>query len=142
MSIKTTIKDGWGGGTEACVSSRGQLVVAPLDFSTFFQATLGVANTAVNIIPPKAGKRFVITALVFYANRNVGVNDASVEIYEASSNDTLSVDTSIFVQEIAKQTSSPSLTGLNILVSEGKWVNGKTDDDDVFVNMAGYYVDS
>ena len=141
MSIKVHIKDA-GSGSEVKVSSRGQLITAPLDFSTFFQVTLGDVNTAVNIIPPIAGKRFVITAMVFYPSRNVGVNDATVEIYEASADDTITVDTSIFLQEIARQTSSPPLTNLNIIVSEGKWVNAKTDDDDVFVNMAGYYVDA
>ena len=41
--------------------------------------------------------------------------------------------------EIPKKTSL-TLTGLNIIVTEGRWVNVKTDDDDVFATVAGYFV--
>ena len=140
MSVGFLIKDGKGGGTTAAVTSRSQLVTAPLEFSTMFNATAGVVNTAANIVTPLSGKQFVITDIVLYANKSVGAGDATVILYEANTISTLTADAVIFQQEMVKQTSLV-LTGLNIIVTAGKWVNIKTDDDDVFVNMAGYYVD-
>ena len=139
MSIDVKIKDGWGGGVEACVSSRGQLVVAPLSFSNFYSVTAGVINTGYNIVPPKTGKIFVITDIILSANRNVGASDATVVIYTADSLTSTTVIDTIFTQEMIKQ-SNIAVTGLNVIATEGTWINIKTDDDDVFVNMAGYYV--
>ena len=76
MTIKTTIKDGKGRGGEVCVTSRNQLVVAPLDFSTAYNVEADVINTAFNFVPPIAGKRFVITDILLYANKSVGASDA------------------------------------------------------------------
>ena len=32
-------------------------------------------------------------------------------------------------------------TNLNLLVNVGKFINAKTDDDDVHMNILGYYAD-
>ena len=32
------------------------------------------------------------------------------------------------------------LTGLNLLVNGGKYVNGKTSDDDIHMTIMGYYI--
>ncbi len=37
--------------------------------------------------------------------------------------------------------SARDLIGLNIIITEGSWVNGVTDDDDVFATVAGYYIE-
>ncbi len=141
MSISSHIKDGKGTSALACVTSRNQLVTAPLEFSKMYSAFAGVINTAFNIVPPLTDRQFVITDIILYANKSVGTGDATVTIYEANSPDTLTVDETVFQQEMVKQTSL-ALTGLNIIVTTGKWVNIKTDDNDIFVNMAGYYVDA
>ena len=141
MGIKTTIKDGKGNNHEVKVTERNQLVIAPLDFSVLYHVKAEVVNTAYNLIPPLTGKRFVITELVLYANKSVGVSDATVIIYEALSPTTITEHLVIFTQEMVKQTTLV-MTGLNIIIEEGIWLNVKTDDDDIFVNMAGYYVDA
>ena len=107
------IEDGWGKGVKACVSTRGQLVTAPLEFSTFYNVKAEAAATGYNLVPPKTGKRFVITDIMLYANKNVGAADATVDLYEASSTTSTTVDTSILNTEMLKQTTL-ALTGLNI----------------------------
>ena len=130
-------------GKVAKVTSQGQLITGNLTFSSSTQATLAVANTPVKIVTPRAGKIIIITDIILYANRNVGVNDASVQLYESESEAVakVSTDNVLLNQEIAKQTSLV-LTGLNWKVAEGKFLNGVTDDDDVFVNLGCYYADA
>jgi hypothetical protein len=140
MSIRSEIYDSTGESYGVKVTSRNQLVVAPLGFSTFYSGTAGVNNTAVNLIEPKDRKNFIITEIILYANKNVGASDASVELYEAAGPDVLATTNTIILQEMQKN-SNLILTGLNIIVTEGFWVNLKTDDDDIFANIAGYYVD-
>lgn len=139
MSLNVYIK-GSGKNHTASVDERGQLITGPLMFSNFYNATAGTAGTAVEVVPPKPNKDFIITALVLYANKNVGATDATVEIFEASSSG-LNSGTNIFKQEMVKQTSL-IIPSLNILVTEGKWIRIVTDDDDVFCNLSGYYVDA
>ena len=139
MSTNVKIKDGWGGGNSACVTPRGQLITAPLDFSKVYNAEANVVNTAFNLVTPKRGKQFVMTGLIVYANKGVGANDATVVIYEADSENSLISTEVIFTQEMLKQTTIV-MTGLNIISKEGVWINVKTDDDTIFVNLSGYYV--
>ena len=139
MAVKSNITDGSGSDYLAKVTSRGELVVGQLDFSSAYNATADVAGTGYNLVEPKAGCRFVITAILVYADKDVGVNDATVTIYEASAPDTATVDDTIATFEIPEKTAR-DWVGLNLIVSEGKWVNIKTDDDDVFATILGYYV--
>jgi hypothetical protein len=141
MSIKTIIHDGKGKGSEARVSSRGQLVVAPLDFSTPYNVKAEVINTAYNLVKPKLGWQFIVTDILLYANKNVGAADATVNLYEATAVDSLTIAKSIIEIEMLKQTSI-NLTGLNMIVTEGRWINIKTDDDDIFATIMGYYAEA
>jgi len=141
MSIKTKISDGGGKGTLAKVSSRGQLITAPLAFSKVYNATAAVINTAYNIITPRTNKQFVITSVLLYANKSVGASDATVTVYEADASDTLTSTEDVFSIEMVKQTSLV-LSSLNLILSEGKWLNIKTDDDDIFITVTGYYVEA
>jgi hypothetical protein len=141
MAVKFEIGDGSGEEYKAKVTSRGQLVVAPLDFSTFYNVTADVVDTGYNLAPPKSSERFIITAIHLYANKNVGAGDATVVLYEADSSTETTATKTIINIEMLKQTSL-NMTGLNIIVTEGKWVNIKTDDDDIFANVAGYYIDA
>lgn len=130
--------------TQAKVTKRGQLVTAPLSYSTFYNATAGTDNVPVNIIAPKTNKRFVITAIIVYANKNVSASgDATVTIYEGTGPTATqgSSDATIFTQDVPQKI-TVALTGLNIIVTEGVWVNGVTNDDDVSFNLSGYYVDA
>lgn len=140
MSIDVRIGDGPLGVT-AKVTSRNQLVVAPLDFSIFYTGSVTVNNTAVNLVGPKAGKRFVITDLILTGDRSIAANGAVAKVYEAADDSTATVATLIYEDEIAKQTRAV-LTGLNIIVNEARWVNVVADDTIVRANLGGYYIDA
>lgn len=100
------------------------------------EATLASAGTP----QPIVNQQFVITGLRFKADRDVSTTvDATVIIYEASSASTTTVD-KIIHQELVIRGESVSLFPLNLLVSEGKFVNAKTDDDDIPMTIFGYYI--
>lgn len=141
MTAKVHIKDGSGKGSKAVVTSRGQIVIAPLDFSIAYNAEADTNNVAVNFVPPISRKRFVITNILLYANKGVGASDATVDVYEATGATETTISTSILALEMLKQTAR-DLTGLNLLVSEGMWVNLKTNDNTIFGTIMGYYVDA
>ena len=138
MSTPAVIQDA-NSGNRAIVTRYGQLVTSPIDYSRPVAKTLDVINTAYNFVEPSADQRIVITDIVITANKNVGVNDATVTIYEASEIDATTSDNDILNLEIIKQTSLV-LTGLNLIVGEGKYINAKTDDDDIFVTIMFYRV--
>lgn len=143
--IKTTIEGSINGlSTKAKVSKYGQLITAPLDFSKFYAATASVANTPVELIPPLVNKRFIITSINLYGNRSVGVNDATVRIYEADGSAEAydsSTDITIYITEVAKN-QNQIVPALNIIVTKGKWINIVASDVSVFANVSGYYIDA
>ena len=140
MPQKHHIIDAHGGtGHGAKVTEYGQLVTGSLDYSTPVAQTLSSINTAYNFVTPISGKRIVITELLMYANKGIGANDATVEIYEADGVDETTISKSIISTEMLKQTSR-DLISLNMIVSEGKWVNAKTDDATIFITIMYYYI--
>lgn len=138
MSAPVTIKDS-DSGQAAKVTRFGQLVVAPIQYSTPKADELNVINTAFNFIAPEQGKSIVVTDIILSADRLVGVNGADVVIYEASSATELTEDIVILDVDMVKQTSL-ALNGLNLIIPEGKWVNAKTDDVNVLVTIMFYRV--
>ena len=101
---------------------------------------LAVADTAYNFYVPVANKRFVITGITIKADRDVSNTvDAIVIIYEASSEDTLTVDKEIY-QEAMIRGERATLLPLNIILNEGVWLNAKTSDDDIYMTIMGYYI--
>jgi hypothetical protein len=138
VSVPTVIQDA-GSGNRATVTRFGQLVVAPVDYSVPVAQTLDLVNTAYNFVEPSQGQNIVITDIILTANKNVGVNDATVTLYEASDVNVTVSDKDILNLEMIKQ-SNIVMTGLNMIVSEGKFVNAKTDDNDIFVTIMYYRV--
>ncbi len=129
------------GGVIAKVTSSGELVVAPLAYSETQFKELAVDNTAYNFYAPKPGKQFVITGIVAKADRDVATaTDASVIVYEADKEDSLTVD-KVLYQDAMVRGEKISLTGLKILVNPGVWLNAKTSDDDIHMTIMGYYIE-
>lgn len=126
-------------GIKARVSEFGQLAVAPLAYSEPSFKKLDTINTAFTFIAPEAGHQIVLTDIILTANKNVGATDATVDIYEADSEISTTIVKSILQLEMIKQ-SNLVLTGLNLIVPEGLWVNAKTDDNDIFVTLMYYRV--
>ena len=138
--IKTILKSGGGSGDEAKVTSLGQLVTAPLSFSEPYTATVNATGTAFVIARGYASKRFVVTDILLDADRNVSANTAgTVQIYEAVSATATAVYKNVLTIEMLKNTNRV-ITGLNMVVSEGYWLNIQTTDATIYATVLGYYV--
>ena len=137
MSVPFTIL---GKGGMALTTSRGQLVTAPLDYSTPYAVAVIVADTGYNFVSPIAGKRFVITDIILDANKNISATTPqAVVIYEAASATTATPSTTILTVEMIKNTNR-IITGLNMITSTGKWINIKCEDTTINATIMGYYV--
>ena len=139
MSVKSIIEDGSGKGSTVRVTTRGELVVGKVEFSQAYTIEATATATAYNFVGPISGSQFIITDVLLYADKNIGVNDASVQLYEATSSSETTVSKTVLDLEMVKQTSR-DVTGLNLAVSEGKWLNLKTDDATIFATVMGYYI--
>ena len=139
--IGTFIKDGGGQGHSVRVTSYGQLVTAPVAYSQASSQKLEVDDTAYNLASPEASNLIVITDILLYANKSVSATtEAIVTIYESSVGPSeADVTTTLLQTEMLKQ-SSRDITGLNLVTTEGTWINAKTSDDDVFVTIMFYYL--
>ena len=138
--IDVRIKDGTGDSFGAKVSSIGEVIVCPFAYSDSYNATAAVINTAYNLVPPMTGNRFVITAINLYANQGVSnTSDATVTLYEATGTTITTVSKNIFVANMVRQ-DTITLTGINLILSEGKWLNIKTTDNTVIATILGYYI--
>jgi hypothetical protein len=116
------------------------LRVSQYDYSTSYFQTFATAATAYNFVPPIQNQFFVITAIILQANKNVNATTGQVvDIYEATSATSTTIDKKLVEVEMIKN-DRIILTGLNIKMNEGKFLNGKTEDDDVLATVAGYYV--
>jgi len=139
MATPAVIKD-HATGNAARVTEFGQLVVAPLAYSTPIAKSLTPASTVFNFIEPAQDQNIVITDITASANFGVSVTTpASVSIYQASAPDTLVVDELILSPQLLRG-GNVSLIGLNFLIPEGKWVNAFTDDDIILLTIAFYRV--
>ena len=140
MVTPTHIIDGTGTGARACVTTNGQVVTAPYAYDDVSFMELAEANTAYNFFEPKDGKQFVITGMYAKADKQVSsTTEATVVLYEGDSSSTTTVDKTLFSAAVL-QYDQISITPMNLLVTAGKFVNGKTTDDDVHVTLFGYYV--
>ena len=124
----------------ASITSRGALVVAPYAYDLSSFKELADDNVPQNFYKPVPHKRFVLTGIIATADKQVGASDdATVTLYEASS-PTATAQDKIIIEFVLTQSTVVSLLPLNIIVSEGKFVNGVTDNDDIHMNVMGYFV--
>ena len=126
-------------GNKASVTEFGQLVVAPVDYSTPVTASMSVIDTPYMLISPVSGKAIVVTAMILTANRNIGINDATVTIYASDTADGVIPSTPEITLEMAKNSSLP-LTGINFLIPKGKFLLAQTNDATVFLTVGFYRV--
>jgi ABC-type molybdate transport system permease subunit len=124
------------------VTPDGVVVVGDEFPSTWYLGSTASNNVAVNVVPPVTGKEFIITAMILSADRSVGANGAVTDIFENGTGPTDGTVTKQIIQEeIAKQTRAV-ITPVYIKVTQGRWVNVKSDDVIVRCNIAGYYRDA
>ena len=138
MSLEVFIRDA--DGQLVRVSKLGQLTIGPFAFDETQSLELAEDDTAYNFFKPKSGQQFVITGMLLKANRQVSNTvDARVVIYESPDPDSLTED-KILLEEAMIRGESRTINPMNVLVNQGKFINAKTSDDDIFVTIMGYYV--
>jgi hypothetical protein len=126
---------------EVEVNDAGELMVAlgPYDLVKFND--MDVADQAYNFYSPRGTDQFVVTGFLAFGDKDINdATDSTVVIYEASAPDTTTVDRTLFQFEVGKLVPVP-FTSLKILCNFGKYINAKTNDDDVHMTMLGYFVD-
>lgn len=115
------------GGRPVRVTEFGQLVASPIDYSEPVFKAVDSAGSPFNFIAPKPGQAIVITDILISADRSTPNAGTLVEVYEALSATTLTVDKDILVDDLARQ-GRAVVTGLNLFVPGGKWVNVQADN--------------
>lgn len=141
MSVPFVLEDGTKSGRFAKVTSEGALVVAPPSFNLVKFNELAEDDIAYNFYAPLPGKQFVVTHIFAYGDKEVsGPSNATVEVYEAADSGATTVEKIILQFEIGQNQFHP-FTNLNLLVNTGVFINAKTDDDDVHMNVLGSYID-
>lgn len=142
MSLNIKLIDSTGSKNGAKVTNRGQLVVSPLDYSTSYQQNLVLVDTAYNYISPLPGKRFVITDIILSANKDVSATvESTITIYESTSSTSTTASRTIYETGLIKLTQQ-TLVGLNLITTEGTFINGKCTDNSIFSTIMGYYIDA
>jgi len=137
--IKTIIIDPETG-QPARITQHGQLVTSPIAFSTPVTKDMDIIDTAFNFVVPEDGLSTVITGIFVSADNGVSnVVPAEVEIYTANSAVSTTVITSILQPRVIRSDNVP-LSGLNLLVGEGVWINGKTNDIGILLTVMFYKV--
>jgi len=140
MATPTHIVSGGNKRYAVTVSNNGQIVTAPYAYDMTEFRELAATNTAYNFYTPIGGKQFVMTGVYAVADKQVsGSVSAAVIVYEATSAGTTTV-AKVLVQTAIVQDQVHFFSGLNILVSEGVFINAKTTDDDVHMTITGYFI--
>lgn len=101
---------------------------------------LNAINTAFNFYPPIANQQFVITGLTAKAGQAVSTSmNAIVVVYESTSA-TSTTGTKVLFQTGMIRNDQVELVPLKMLITEGRFINAKTSDAVVFMNIMGYYI--
>lgn len=139
MSLGVEIKDD-DSDIRARVTKYGQLVTAPLQYSTPVEREMLIPDLAYNFIEPQPGQEIIVTDIIASADRNVSnTTPADVMIYESDG-----IDSLVNIQNIARpqlvRSANASYTGLNLIIPQGTWLNAITDDAGILLFIYYYYV--
>lgn len=124
-------------GKAVAVGDGGTLTIATIFDDIEFNA-MEVANQAYSYYLPLAGSRFILTGVVATADKDVTA-DATIVVYEADSPESTTVDKTLF-QFVLLKNQQLVIPNFLIKVTPSVWVNGKTDDDDVYMSVIGHFV--
>lgn len=137
MTLKIQISDGYEGHRYlAGVSSSGELVIKGFGESESKYNAMSSINTAYNFFIPKSKKNFIITSILFS-----GPGAASIDVYEAPSATSTTIDKQLLHIEILEKAFYPINLpfGGFLIVTEGEFLNAKTDAVSVFMTIIGHY---
>ena len=138
--IQVQVVDGRGTRRAAQVSRSGELVVGPLTASVPASVTLVAAGGAHNFCQPVPGREYRITDIILTTNKDIGVDGATITVYEATSAASTVVTKQLVKMQMLKN-SSMVLTGIHWKVTEGRFLNVKTDDNTVYCTIASHVVE-
>lgn len=128
-----------GARNEASISSNGETITRPFDYSLFSFQLLDTVDVAFNHYKPKTGFQFVITGVVISGNRDIGVNGSICSLYTANSATSATAIDTTFEIEVPKSTVLPFVQP-NTIIGENVFLNSKCDDNSVRVGVFGYFV--
>lgn len=138
LSVK--IVDGGATSNLVRVTPQHQLVTGPLEFSGTTQQDLDTIDTAFNFVIPQVGTFFTLTGFIVNTTKSIDINGATIEIYETSAVDSTTVDKQIYKFDLTRQ-QIVVLSSKNIMITEGKFLNAKTDSATVLVTIDGYFAE-
>ena len=139
MTIEIVIKDSDTGQT-ARVTPFGQLVTAPIEYDDTVSVLLNADNIVFNLLTPTTGERIVITGFVISATKDISPSDpADILIYESDAIDSAVSSRSLIEPQLLRATNLP-ITGINMIVSQGTWVNATTTDSGIVLTVLFYRV--
>ncbi len=135
-----SIVDGCGTLRRATVSETGALSVGPIRYDETSNNTMAVDNQVYNFYSPSSFEQFVITGILAFASKDVNnASDTIIEVYEADSSSSATVDKALLTFGMGSLTNL-TLTPLNLLVTEGTYINARTDDNTVNMTIMGYFI--
>jgi len=102
-----------------------------------FRTVVDMANTAFNLVSPIPGLEFIIEGFSVFLN-SPPPNPATVTIYEAPSAVSL-VEDEVFLDRHFDDSTGLSLTNLKLGIDEGKFLNVKSTNTDLFVVILGFF---
>ncbi len=116
------------------------LAVGPSSPSLPFNAELAVDDVPVNIVPAVGNSIFCMTGIVLTGDKNISTTvDATVSIYTSDTNVSAVALTTLLAVPV-QRSGQLALTNILIEAEEGKYINGVTSDDNVFVTILGFYI--
>lgn len=122
----------------ARVTKFGQLVTAPLEYSSPILVELSIPDVPVNVITPSQGQVIIITDILASADKDVSnTTPANVVVYQSDAVDSNDVSDPIVRPQLVRADNFP-LTGMNLRVPEGKWVNAITNDAGILLTVMFY----
>ena len=124
----------------ARITEFDQLVVAPIAYSTAEEREMDVVGTAFNFVIPVHGKSIVITDIIASANNTVSnTAPADIAVFQADSEVSI-VPIKGIVRPQLVRAENFILTGLNLIVPPGVWINATTTDSDILLTIMFYRV--
>lgn len=141
MTLNVHIGSGDGKGGVLKVTPQGEMAVSRYGYDETEFRLLDSPGVAYNFYGPRAGYGFVITVIRARANRQVSTTvDADVVVFENATGPDQVAQEKVIHQEALVRGENFTLMGLNYRVTEGRWVNATTTDDDVTMTIMGYYI--
>ena len=126
-------------GNLATISNEGEIFTR-LRFSSAENVTLVSDNVALTLVKPRSKQKMIITGIIVNTNRDVGVNGAIIEVYEATDANSTTVAKAILKFDLIKNetvVTSPIL----IETQAGRYINTKASDSEVNVTLLCYFVE-